>query len=170
MQNCWAEGRRGACLAQVCCEGHHLAVVGLLQPLQDDAGVEAPRVGQHDLVHLRTQDSLSHPCRERQLALQGSGRRCAGRQHTDPIVGKQPPCMLPRFTHRADARTAARLLLVKRGLRPDQAPWRPLPLRRERCWELRAGLGSPQRPRQALCICAGRTSHSRFSHGMLGGL
>jgi len=34
-------------------ERHHLAAMVLLQPSQDDGGVEAARVGEHDLVHIR---------------------------------------------------------------------------------------------------------------------
>lgn len=37
-------------LAEVSGEGHHFAIVGLLQPFQDDGGVEAARIGQHDLL------------------------------------------------------------------------------------------------------------------------
>ncbi len=39
-------------LAEVGREGDHLRLVGLLQPLQDDRGVEAARVGEHHLFHL----------------------------------------------------------------------------------------------------------------------
>ena len=39
-------------LAEVGGEGDHLAAVGLLQPLQDDRGVEAARIGEHHLLHL----------------------------------------------------------------------------------------------------------------------
>jgi hypothetical protein len=37
-------------LAEVGGEGHDLAVVGLLQPLEDDRGVEPARIGEHHLV------------------------------------------------------------------------------------------------------------------------
>ena len=39
-------------LAEVGGEGHDLAAVGLLQPLQDDRGVEPAGIGEHDLFHL----------------------------------------------------------------------------------------------------------------------
>ena len=44
--------RRGdfLALADVGGEGHHLAVVHILQPLEDDRGVEAARVGEYDLA------------------------------------------------------------------------------------------------------------------------
>ncbi len=34
-------------LAEIGGEGHHLAVIGLLQPLQDDRGVEPAGIGEH---------------------------------------------------------------------------------------------------------------------------
>src|SRR3546814_6102145 len=37
-------------LAKVGGEGHDLATIGLLQPFQDDAGVQTARKGQHHLV------------------------------------------------------------------------------------------------------------------------
>jgi hypothetical protein len=48
-------------LSQVGCEGDDLAVVRLLQPLEDDGGVEAARVGQHDLVDLRLGRACNDP-------------------------------------------------------------------------------------------------------------
>ncbi len=42
-------------LAEIGGEGHHLAAVGLLQPFQDDAGVEPAGIGEHDLL-----DVLGH--------------------------------------------------------------------------------------------------------------
>ena len=39
-------------LAEVGGEGHHLAAIGLLQPFQDHAGVEAARKGEHDALDL----------------------------------------------------------------------------------------------------------------------
>jgi hypothetical protein len=39
-------------LAEVGGEGHHLAAVGGLQPLQDHAGVEPAGIGEHDLLHV----------------------------------------------------------------------------------------------------------------------
>ncbi|MNL16185.1 hypothetical protein D3C87_1372140 [compost metagenome] len=42
-------------LAKVGGEGHHFAIIGFLQPFQDDGGVEPARIGQHDLL-----DVLSH--------------------------------------------------------------------------------------------------------------
>ena len=44
-------------LAEVGGEGHHLALVYVLQPLEDDRGIEAARIGQHnllDVAHLRS--------------------------------------------------------------------------------------------------------------------
>ena len=38
-------------LAEVGRERHHLAAVGLLQPFEDDRGVEPARIGEHDLLH-----------------------------------------------------------------------------------------------------------------------
>src|SRR3546814_6939554 len=37
-------------LPQVGGEGHHLAAIGDLQPLQDDAGIEAARIGKDDAL------------------------------------------------------------------------------------------------------------------------
>src|SRR6185437_698901 len=45
-------GRQLLALAEIGGEGHHLAAIGRLQPLQDDRGVEAARVGQHDLLDI----------------------------------------------------------------------------------------------------------------------
>ena len=38
-------------LAQVGGKGHHLAAVGILQPAQDDGGIEAARIGEHDFFN-----------------------------------------------------------------------------------------------------------------------
>ena len=38
-------------LAQVSGEGDDLTLVDILQPLEDDGGVQASGVGQHDLLH-----------------------------------------------------------------------------------------------------------------------
>ena len=38
-------------LAQVGGERHHLAAVGILQPAQDDGGIEAARIGEHDFFN-----------------------------------------------------------------------------------------------------------------------
>ena len=38
-------------LAEIGGEGHDLAAIGGLQPFEDDRGVEAARIGEHDLVH-----------------------------------------------------------------------------------------------------------------------
>ena len=38
-------------LAEVGGERHHLGLIGLLQPLQDDRRVEPSRIGEHDLLH-----------------------------------------------------------------------------------------------------------------------
>ena len=65
-------GRVGSThLAQVGGESDHLAVILLLQPLEDDGGVQAAAVGENHLVHLRL--SL------RGLAGQGAGAGGAGR-------------------------------------------------------------------------------------------
>jgi hypothetical protein len=45
-------------LAEVSGKGHHFAIIGFLQPFQDDGGVEAARIGQHDLF-----DFIRHGCR-----------------------------------------------------------------------------------------------------------
>jgi len=39
-------------LADVCGEGDHLALVVLFQPLEDDGGIQPPRVGEDDLLDL----------------------------------------------------------------------------------------------------------------------
>jgi acid stress-induced BolA-like protein IbaG/YrbA len=36
-------------LAEVGGEGHHFAVVGILQPLEDDRGVQTAGIGENDL-------------------------------------------------------------------------------------------------------------------------
>jgi hypothetical protein len=38
-------------LAEIGGKRHHLAAIGGLQPLEDDGGVEAAGIGEHDLVH-----------------------------------------------------------------------------------------------------------------------
>ena len=45
-----ARRRQFLALAEIGGEGHHLAAIGGLQPLQDDRGVEAAGIGQHDLL------------------------------------------------------------------------------------------------------------------------
>ncbi len=57
-------------LAEIGGEGHHLAAVGGLQPLQDDRGVEPAGIGEHDLVHAL----LSHSVRVPEC--KGSGIGC----------------------------------------------------------------------------------------------
>ena len=49
-QRLFARGLDLAALAEVGREGHHLGAVGLLQPLQNDRGVEAARIGEHHLL------------------------------------------------------------------------------------------------------------------------
>jgi hypothetical protein len=39
-------------LAQIGGEGHHLAAVGILQPAQDNGGIQPARIGQHDFLDL----------------------------------------------------------------------------------------------------------------------
>jgi hypothetical protein len=56
-------------LADVGGEGDDLAAVVVLQPLQDDGGVEAPRVGQHDFLDL----THSRQVRLGSLSSSGSG-------------------------------------------------------------------------------------------------
>ena len=41
-------------LAEVSGEGHHLRLIGLLQPFEDDGRIEAAGVGEHDLLDLGT--------------------------------------------------------------------------------------------------------------------
>ena len=52
-QRLLARGRELLALAEIGGEGDDLAAVGGLQPLQDDRGVEAARVGEHDLLGRR---------------------------------------------------------------------------------------------------------------------
>ena len=52
-------------LAEIGGEGHHLAAIGGLQPLQDDRGVEPARIGEHDFLR-------------RFLGLAGHGAASAG--------------------------------------------------------------------------------------------
>ena len=62
-------------LAEVGGEGDHLAAVLALQPLEDDRGVEAARVGQHDLLHATLACTLG----------------CRLRRHIPPL----PKCRCP---------------------------------------------------------------------------
>ena len=39
-------------LAQVGGEGHHFALIHVLQPFQDDRGIQATRIGQHDFLDI----------------------------------------------------------------------------------------------------------------------
>ena len=39
-------------LAEIGREGHDLAAIGRLQPLQDDRGIEPARIGEHDFLHV----------------------------------------------------------------------------------------------------------------------
>jgi hypothetical protein len=51
--NCSAFLRAGSsflALADVGGEGDHLALIGVLQPFEDDRGVEAARIGEHDFL------------------------------------------------------------------------------------------------------------------------
>ena len=49
-QRLLARGPELLALAEVGGEGHHLAAIGGLQPLQDDRGVEPAGIGEHDLL------------------------------------------------------------------------------------------------------------------------
>jgi hypothetical protein len=73
-------------LAEIGREGHDLAAVGGLQPLQDDRCVEAAGIGQHDLLH---------------GALRGDGHAASGTEAGRlrlivGVTGLQPPCRLAR--------------------------------------------------------------------------
>ena len=79
-------------LAEVGGEGDDLGLVGLLQPLQDDRGVEAARIGEHDLLHLAL-GALGGHCMPRfagvriaahyrQVARPASARSAAARRAT----------------------------------------------------------------------------------------
>ncbi len=84
-------------LAEVGGEGHHLAAVGRLQPLQDDGGVEPAGIGQHHAFH-------GVECWKRSSGGSGSGGRGGGmragrmratqnlRKHDAPAL----KCRLPR--------------------------------------------------------------------------
>ena len=101
-----ARGPELLALAEIGGEGHDVAAVALLQPSEDDGGVEAAGVGEHDLVHVR------HA--ELRIALQGESTgppRRPGRDstntrpappetkrriacevhHTEAVVGKPLP-------------------------------------------------------------------------------
>lgn len=55
------------CLTEVCCEGDNFAVVGFLQPLQNDRGVKASAVGKHyfiDLLSAGSGGKCLHPDRQ----------------------------------------------------------------------------------------------------------
>src|SRR5262249_48976067 len=68
-------------LAEVGGEGDDLAAVGLLQPLQDDGGVEAARIGEHDLL-----DAAGHG---KSL---GYGRfGCTAAEYRHRPFGRKPP-------------------------------------------------------------------------------
>src|SRR5205814_8984808 len=56
----FARGFQLLALAQIGGEGDNFAAIRLLQPAQDDRGVEPARIGQHDLFHIRS--SLCHRC------------------------------------------------------------------------------------------------------------
>ena len=47
-----ARGFEFLALAEIGGEGHDFAAIGLLQPLEDDAGVEATRIGEDDAIDL----------------------------------------------------------------------------------------------------------------------
>ena len=49
-------------LAQVSREGHHFAAVGLLQPFQDDRGVQPTRIGEHNLIYRRLRGHFCISC------------------------------------------------------------------------------------------------------------
>ena len=46
-----ARGRELLALAEIGGEGHHLAAIRGLQPLENDGGIEPAGIGQHHLVH-----------------------------------------------------------------------------------------------------------------------
>ena len=48
-----ARGLQLLALAEIGGEGDDLALVGLLQPFEDDAGVEAARIGEDDFFDVR---------------------------------------------------------------------------------------------------------------------
>jgi hypothetical protein len=39
-------------LAQVGREGHHFALIGVLQPLEDYRGIQAARIGKHNFLYV----------------------------------------------------------------------------------------------------------------------
>ena len=61
-------------LAEVGGERHHLAVIGRLQPFQDDRGVEPARIGEHDLFDVARHGKPSVSKSARDLR-EGEGRR-----------------------------------------------------------------------------------------------
>ena len=61
-------------LAEIGGEGHDLAIIGLLQPFQDHAGVEPARIGEDDAVDLIGHGSI----RSANAALRGAGRPRSG--------------------------------------------------------------------------------------------
>ncbi len=50
----FARGLELLALAEVGSEGHDLAAVGLLQPLEDDGRIEPPRIGEHGFLDFRS--------------------------------------------------------------------------------------------------------------------
>src|SRR3546814_8252749 len=95
-----ARGRQFLALPQIGCEGHYHAAIMGLQPFQDDAGVEPPRIGEDDAL-----DGLGHGCnlwRGRTRArLSGSlARRNGWHRITTPADPIAPP------RHRSEEHTS----------------------------------------------------------------
>ena len=61
-QRLLARGLELLALAEIGGEGHHLAAIGGLQPLQDDRGVEPAGIGEHDFLDVLYRVAVRH-CR-----------------------------------------------------------------------------------------------------------
>src|SRR5690606_29220442 len=75
-----AGGLQLLALAEIGGEGHHLAAVGLLQPLQDHRGVEPAGIGEHHLLHVAALHRKAAFALEWKAAYRAAARPAASRQ------------------------------------------------------------------------------------------
>ena len=112
-------------LADVGGEGHHLAAVGLLQPLEDDGGIQTARVGEHHFFYVR--HSTCNPVNA--LSLSGGGWGEGNRiqdaglfklPHPPPAPGR--PGLLPAEPEERASRRRNSLKLTVRRAHPTDSP------------------------------------------------
>ena len=126
-QRLLARRRELLALAEVGGEGHDLAAIGGLQPLQDDRGVEPAGIGEHDLLDV----AFRHDARP-SVKIRADYRGNAGGRNTAPSQ-KETPARVARALQIRSDRGLSREWLSRRPARagaPRRRDSRPTPARR----------------------------------------